>query len=142
MKNLLLTISLSLLCLAVKSQKPSATKEVMENMKKQELAWNNFDLEGYMKHYWNNDSLMFIGSKGITYGWKQTLSNYKKSYPDKEAMGVLTFVNYNVEQLSPTSVYVIGHWQIKKKDKEVGGHYTLLWRKIKGEWVIVSDHTS
>lgn len=142
MKNLLLTISLSLLCLAVKSQKPSATKEVMENMKKQEMAWNNFDLEGFMKHYWNNDSLMFIGSKGITYGWKQTLSNYKKSYPDKEAMGVLTFVNYNVEQLSPTSVYVIGHWQIKKKDKEVGGHYTLLWRKIKGEWVIVSDHTS
>ena len=114
----------------------------MENMKKQEMAWNNFDLEGFMKHYWNNDSLMFIGSKGITYGWKQTLSNYKKSYPDKEAMGVLTFVNYNVEQLSPTSVYVIGHWQIKKKDKEVGGHYTLLWRKIKGEWVIVSDHTS
>ncbi len=142
MKNLLLTLSFCMLLISAKSQKLNAAKEVMENMKKQEQAWNNFDLEAYMKHYWNNDSLMFIGSKGITYGWKQTLANYKKSYPDKEAMGTLTFVNYNVEQLSLTSVYVIGHWQIKKKDKEVGGYYSLLWKKIKGEWVIVSDHTS
>jgi len=25
---------------------------------------------------------------------------------------------------------------------DVGGHYTLLFRKIKGEWVIVADHSS
>lgn len=142
MKQLIFTISLCLLFFAVQSQKLTPSKEVMENMKKQEQSWNSFDIEGYMKYYWNSDSLMFIGSKGITYGWKQTFDNYKKSYPDKEAMGVLTFVNYSVVELSPASVYVIGHWQIKKKDKEVGGYYTLLWRKIKGNWIIVSDHTS
>ena len=142
MKPVLFTLTLCLLQLVSMAQKPTAAKEVMDNMRKQEQAWNNFDIEGFMKYYWNNDSLMFIGSKGITYGWKTTLANYKKSYPNKEATGVLTFVNYSVEELSPTAVYVMGHWEIKKKDKNVGGYYTLLWKKIKGEWVVVSDHTN
>jgi hypothetical protein len=34
---------------------------------------------------------MFIGKSGITYGWQKTLDNYKKGYPDKEAMGKLHF---------------------------------------------------
>ena len=34
---------------------------------------------------------MFIGSKGITYGWDSTLARYKRNYPDKATMGKLTF---------------------------------------------------
>ncbi|MES2850857.1 MAG: hypothetical protein V4685_17485 [Bacteroidota bacterium] len=48
----------------------------------QRLAWHKGNLEEYMQAYWQNDSLMFIGKSGITYGWKQTLENYKKNYPD------------------------------------------------------------
>ncbi len=142
MKSIIILIAFCALPFLSIAQNTSAVKEVMNNMRKQEQAWNNYNIDGFMKYYWNNDSLMFIGSKGITYGWKTTLANYKKSYPDKDAMGVLNFVNYSVEELSPLAVYVMGHWQIKKKDKEIGGYYTLLWRKIKGEWVIVSDHTN
>lgn len=125
-----------------RAQRENPVAEVTENMKKQEVAWNAFNIDGFMKYYWNNDSLKFIGSKGITYGWKQTLENYKKNYPDKDAMGVLTFTNFSIEQLSPTRVYVIGQWHLKKKDKDVEGYYTLLWKKINGQWVIVCDHTS
>lgn len=141
MKKLFLILSLCILGGSLHAQSAGA-KAVTENMKKQELAWNNFDIEGFMKYYWNSDSLKFIGSKGITYGWKNTLENYKKGYPNQEAMGQLTFTNYSIEPLGKDAVYVIGKWHLKKKDKDVGGHYTLLWRKIKGEWVIVSDHTS
>jgi ketosteroid isomerase-like protein len=142
MKNLLFTIGTCLIFLSTLAQKPNAAIQVAENMKKQELAWNAFDIEGFMRYYWNNDSLKFIGSKGITYGWKNTLENYKKGYPNQETMGQLTFTNYSIEPLGKDAVYVIGKWQIKKKEKNVGGHYTLLWKKIKGEWVIVCDHTS
>jgi ketosteroid isomerase-like protein len=114
---------------------------VVDLMKKQELAWNAGDIEGFMKYYWKDDSLKFIGSKGITYGWQKTLDNYKKNYPDKEAMGILTFEINTNEELSKTSVFVIGKWSLKK-EKNVGGYFTLLWKKIKGEWVIVADHTS
>ena len=34
---------------------------------------------------------MFVGSQGITYGWKATLENYKKGYPDRATMGKLKF---------------------------------------------------
>lgn len=142
MKNFALIIGFCLFYFNSIAQKPNATKQVAENMKKQELAWNASDIEGFMKYYWNNDSLKFIGSKGITYGWKNTLENYKKGYPNQDAMGLLTFTNYTIEPLGKDAVYVIGKWHLKKKDKDVGGYYTLLWKKINGAWVIVCDHTS
>lgn len=118
------------------------TEAVKSLMNKQQEAWNKFDIEGFMEHYWKNDSLKFIGKSGLTYGWQKTLDNYKKSYPNADAMGKLTFNLNSVEQLSKTSVYVIGKWSLDRKEKSVGGYFTLLWKKINGKWVIVADHTS
>ena len=39
---------------------------------------NAGDIEGFMEGYIKSDDLKFVGSKGITYGWKQTLENYKR----------------------------------------------------------------
>jgi hypothetical protein len=123
------------------SQKQGPVKVVINNMKTQEDSWNTADIDGFMKYYWKSDSLKFIGSKGITYGWQKTYDNYVKAYPTKEAMGILTFTIKGITQLSETSIYVIGQWDLKK-EKPVGGYFTLLWRKINGQWVIVADHTS
>jgi ketosteroid isomerase-like protein len=114
---------------------------VRAEMEAQQSSWNNGDIRGFMEYYWKSDSLTFIGSKGITYGWQKTLDNYLKGYPDKAAMGILKFTIKECTQLSPTSIYVIGSWEIEK-EKPAGGYFTLLWRKIAGKWVIVSDHTS
>lgn len=134
---------LILISFKVHSQKPKKqVSEVSACMALQEKAWNSFDIDGFMAFYWNNDSLMFIGSKGITYGWKQTLANYKKSYSSTELMGHLSFTNISMEVLSKDAVHVVGKWLIKRKDSEIGGHYSLLWKKIDGKWVITRDHTS
>jgi hypothetical protein len=122
----------------------SAQKEVnpvLVNMKAQEVSWNNGDIKGFMEYYWKSDSLKFIGSKGITYGWQKTLEDYLKSYPNKEAMGILKFTIVESSQLSPTSIYIIGKWELQK-EKSAWGYFTLLWKKIAEKWVIVSDHTS
>ena|ERR1043165_2844775 len=116
--------------------------EITNIMTEQQEAWNNGDLEGFMSAYWKSDSLKFIGSKGITYGWQNTLDNYKKSYPDKATMGELKFEILSIEELSPAAAIVVGKWALKRKKGDVGGYYTLLWKKIGGKWVIVSDHTS
>lgn len=134
---------LTILSTSVYSQKENKMKPVIEKiMHEQQVAWNKGDLDGFMLSYWNNDSLKFIGKNGITYGWKSTLANYKKSYPDKATMGELTFTIISVEELSKTSCYVIGKWDLKREKGDVGGYYTLLWKKIDGKWVIVIDHTS
>lgn len=143
MKRYLSIIALLLIATSVFSQKSTKMKPVIEKiMHDQQLAWNKGDLDGFMSSYWNDDSLKFIGKNGITYGWKSTLEHYKKSYPDKATMGELTFMIISVEELSKTSCYVIGKWDLKREKGDVGGYYTLLWKKIKGKWVIVTDHTS
>lgn len=128
--------------LSLLAQKQSKdVNQVLENMKTQEESWNKGDVRGFMEYYWKSDSLKFIGSKGITYGWQKTLDNYIKGYPTKEAMGILTFTILEATQLSETNIYVIGKWELKK-EKPSGGHFTLLWKKINNQWVIVADHTS
>lgn len=108
----------------------------------QTQAWNRGDLEGFMEGYWKNDSLRFIGKSGITYGWKQTLLNYQKGYPDKAAMGTLHFTILHIDELSSTYVQVIGKWHLTRTIGNVSGHFTLLLRRIDGKWLIVSDHSS
>ena len=106
-------------------------------------AWNNGDIDGFMHTYWKSDSLMFIGSTKPTYGWQATLDHYKKSYPDTSAMGKLSFNLIQLKPLSEDYYYVIGEWHLKRNTaKDLGGYFTLLFRKIIGEWKIVVDHTS
>lgn len=119
-----------------------AAKSILSVMDQQEKAWNKGDLSAFMEGYWKSDSLCFIGSRGLTHGWTQTLENYKKGYPNTDAMGQLKFTIVSVEQLSKKSAYVIGKWQLTRTKGDIGGHYTLLWKKIKGKWVIVADHSS
>ena len=113
-------------------------------MNNQITSWNNGDIDAYMEFYWKSDSLQFIGSKGLTYGWDTTLINYKKSYSSKEEMGELSFENLNCKDLENNAFLINGKWHLKRnkelKDKE--GYYTLIWKKIDGQWKIIYDHSS
>ncbi len=111
---------------------------------KQQTEWNKGHIEGFMASYWKSDSLEFVGKKGLTNGWKNTLNMYKKSYPNTTAMGMLNFDIIKIDVLTDNAAYVVGRWQLTR-DKEKGnlsGYFTLLFKKINGEWVIVSDHSS
>lgn len=116
--------------------------EIMKVLNLQETAWNKGDLEEYMSGYWHSDSLMFVGSKGIQFGWEKTLANYKKSYPDKKAMGELSFEIISLDVLSEESAFMLGKWFLKREIGNLSGHFTLLWKKISGEWKVVIDHSS
>ena len=141
MKHFLSTLLLSTLLAAVHAQ-PSDQKAILQILHEQTLSWNKGDLTGFMKGYWNNDSLQFVGKNGVTYGYANTLSNYKKNYSNADLMGQLSFNILQVKQLSAEYCFVLGQWFLKRKAGDVGGHYTLLFRKIGGSWYIVSDHSS
>lgn len=115
---------------------------ILSLLDKQNAAWNRGDLEEFMRGYWESDSLMFVGKSGVTYGWTNTLNNYKKGYPDTAAMGKLTFTNIKVKRLSKKYYFIVGKWYLKRSIGDVSGHYNLLMEKINGRWVIVADHSS
>ena len=108
----------------------------------QEIAWNNGDLEKFMIGYWNNDSLLFIGKNGPKYGYNITLENYKKGYGDTTKMGKFTSTILSIKKLSRNYYFIVGKWYLKRSIGDVNGCYTLLVRRIKGEWLIVADHSS
>lgn len=120
----------------------SQKKEILKVMTDQQTAWNNGNIDGYMQGYWKNDSLLFIGSKGPTYGWQKTLDNYKKSYPNKEKMGILEFSDIQVKILGKKHAYVFGKWKLVRTNDSPNGIYTLIFEKFKDGWKIISDHSS
>ena len=154
---LFFALFLSVNCFA---QSKSET-EIRRILAAQTDAWNRADITGFMDGYWQSDSLTFIGKSGLNKGWQPTLDNYKKSYPTSELMGKLDFTILKIEFLDKKTAYVIGKWHLArnlsvpkledfstdkknepKKNDDLQGHFTLVWKKIQGKWVIVSDHSS
>ena len=120
----------------------SGEQAIRAVMDKQVREWNNGNIPAFMETYAKTDSLMFIGSKGITYGWDSTLERYKRNYPDKATMGKLTFELKEMKQLSEKYYYVVGKFILDRASGAVSGHFDLLFEKINGEWLIIADHTS
>lgn len=119
-----------------------ATAQVLTT---QTAAWNKGDIPGFMAGYWHSDSLVFIGRKGLTYGWQPTLDNYRKSYPDAAQMGQLDFGNLHITLLSAEVAQVVGRWHLARPGAAAGdlqGHFLLIFRRVAGQWVIVADHSS
>mgnify|MGYP000244662091 CR=1 FL=1 len=111
-------------------------------MQEQQQAWNQNDLQGFMKAYWKSEELIFIGSRGITYGWQTTLDNYRQSYNNPEKMGTLHFDNEKIEILQDHSAMVAGKWNLFRSADTLAGSYLLVWKKLDGEWKIIADHSS
>lgn len=115
---------------------------IQKMLSAQETQWNKGSIEGYMKGYWESDSLLFIGSKGPRYGYGATLKRYKEAYPDAAHMGKLTSVITSIQKLSKDYYFIVGTWALQRSVGDANGYYTLLLRKIAGKWVIVCDHSS
>jgi uncharacterized protein (TIGR02246 family) len=116
--------------------------EIRNLLARQTEAWNAGDIDGFMQTYWHSDSLMFVGREGVTWGWKNTLEHYKKSYPGKTAMGQLSFNIISLKKLSDQYYFVVGKWMLKRTAGDLSGHYNLLIQEINGEWKIIADHSS
>lgn len=142
MKNLILLLVLCCSISAMLQAQDKDKQQILSILQRQTEDWNRGNIDAFMVGYWNNDSLLFIGKSGVTYGYRATLENYKKGYSDTAQMGKLSFNILEVRRLSAEYYFVVGKWFLKRSVGDVGGHYSLLWRKIKGKWVIVADHSS
>jgi ketosteroid isomerase-like protein len=144
MKKLTAILLPPLLSLAVYSQSPDPGdgQAIRKIMAAQVASWNRGNLEEFMIGYWENDSLVFVGKSGLSYGYSTALKHYKETYPDSEKMGTLFFTLIKLQPLSGEYYYVTGKWFLKRKVGDIGGYFTLLFRKFDGQWKIIEDHTS
>ena len=120
----------------------SEKNEIISVLKQQEKFWNKGDIDGFMHGYVKSDYLVFNGSSGPFYGWNSVKDRYIKTYPSKEKMGKLNFKIHNISLITSSVAQLIGQFFLSYPKSEVSGYFTLILIKSKGEWLILSDHTS
>ena len=116
--------------------------QILEVLETQRIAWNNYDINEFMKGYLKSDKLVFSGSNGPIYGWNFVKDRYLKIYSTKELMGYLNFEINDLFLISRRVAILLGKFNIKRTDEDLSGYFTLVFKKTKGNWYIVSDHTS
>lgn len=114
-------------------------KAILSVMEKQEKAWSNHNLEGFMEGYWKSDSLKFYGRNGITFGWQKTLDNYKKGYPTKEHSGTLSFKVNDISKITNGAYSVMGEYHLKRSVGDANGVFMIIFKKINNKWKIIAD---
>jgi ketosteroid isomerase-like protein len=139
MKNIVLFLCITLLSSFHGIETEDDEKAIRKVMSDQQEAWNNYDLEGFMQGYWKSEELKFYGSNGVTYGWNNTLERYKKAYPSRDYSGTLKFVINDISKISKDAYYVMGEYHLERSVGNADGIFMIIFKKIKGEWKIISD---
>ncbi len=117
-------------------------KELSDLLTSQATAWNDGNLDRFMETYWHSEKLTFSSGGNTTRGWQATLDHYRQRYGNKEKMGALRFSDLEVSALGTEAALMLGRWHLKAQGQEIGGNFSLIWRKIEKEWKIIHDHTS
>jgi beta-aspartyl-peptidase (threonine type) len=108
----------------------------------QEEAWNRGDIEAFMDGYHRSDDTTFSSDQGTVRGWQAVLDRYRKRYPDRAAMGKLSFGRLESRSLGDGAALVTGEWRLERERDAPGGVFSLAMRLFPEGWRIVHDHTS
>jgi uncharacterized protein (TIGR02246 family) len=108
----------------------------------QQAAWNRGDVDAFLVGYWHSPELTFSGSSGVSRGWDGVMARYKKTYPDRAAMGQLDFSELEFRFLGPDAALVLGKWHLKRESGDIGGVFSLVFQRFPEGWKIIHDHTS
>lgn len=108
----------------------------------QQRAWNEGSIERFMDHYLRSDDLTFSSGGKTTRGWTATRDRYLTRYPDRSAMGTVTFTEIEPFPLGDSAAFVLGRWKLDRSSEPMAGNFTLVFRKTEEGWKIVHDHTS
>jgi beta-aspartyl-peptidase (threonine type) len=119
--------------------------EVIAVARRQEAAWNRGDLAGYMSEgYLRSPEIAFFSGGEDTRGYQPVLERYSRRYATGEAeMGRVSFDRLEAVPLGEGWAMLRGRWALDfEREQDVGGLFTLVFRRTDEGWRIVHDHTS
>jgi len=137
----LLTLTLSA-CQSSQIDETAIESELVSILDAQDNAWSAGDIDAFMESYWKSPELRFASGGKINRGWEATRDGYYTRYPNPAIMGKLVTEDYEVDVLGANAAIVHGSWKLERNGEPASGLYTLVFKKIDGEWVITSDTTT
>jgi len=138
---LFLVVMIFMSCSSKTLDRESIQESIFSIIKKQQTAWNDHDIQGFMADYWRSEEFTFQSGDQRLYGWKELLKRYQTSYAG-EKMGKLTFSDIQIKVLSIDSAYAIGRWKVEQDDTSKNGVFTIIFKRLPSGWKIIHDHSS
>jgi beta-aspartyl-peptidase (threonine type) len=125
-------------------------REIRAVLALQEAAWNDLDIDRFMRGYWKDDSTIFASGSEVVTGWNAMLQRYQRGFDTPEKMGRLEFAIQQIDFMSTDGAKVLGEWKLLPKDTPPTangqpmsrGLFTLIFHRLPEGWKIVHDHTS
>ena len=129
-----------------------AREETVALLGSQAEAWNAGDLEEFCTVY--ADDAAYVSSTGVTRGREAILARYRQRYPDRAAMGTLSFEIVEARPASGVEITLLGdaapgrvhgvsivaRWRLTYADREPAEGLTLVVFRRRGEgWEMVQD---
>jgi len=118
------------------------TADIKAVLYQQANDWSDASIDAFMEGYDKTSNLLFVGKSGITKGWQQTMDRYKAGYPTKDHTGKLTFNILEVQPINAEAYLLVGEFHLIRNVGKADGIFTLVFKKIDGDWKVISDHTS
>jgi hypothetical protein len=88
--------------------------EIRTLLAKSEAMWNRGDLAGFTAYYEDAPTTTFIGREVVRGGTQAILERYQRRYPNRDAMGVLSFSEIEVRELAPGLALASGKYDLKR----------------------------
>lgn len=143
---MLTALSLLAACATVSDAENASSSDLAINVRatleQQINDWNAGDIDSFMQSYWQNPAVRFASGGDVKRGWVPVLNQYKQRYPDRSAMGELRTAELEITPLASDAAMAFGRWIVTAGGADYCGLFTLIFRNVKGRWVIVHDHTS
>src|SRR5260370_41477802 len=119
--------------------------EICAILANSEAMWNRGDLVAFVSYYEDAPETTFVGREVVRGGRKAILERYRQRYPNRDAMGTLTFSEIAVRSIAPDLALTTGKYDLKRTAAgggDASGRFTLVRRKTASGWKIIHDHSS
>lgn len=126
---------------------PAAVRQqIVHVLGESAVAWNQGDLEGFLEPYLDSPETTFAGRDGFNHGLAAIRDGYRRSYwKDGAPADKLAFDILEVRPLAPDAALVLGRYMLTAPGASAPGNqgiFSLVFRRIDGQWKIVHDHSS
>ncbi|MFC0588608.1 YybH family protein [Novosphingobium aquiterrae] len=124
---------------------PPQLAQIVSSMQASASGWNSGDLDKFMAVYSPSTETTFVSGNGLIRGKQAIADHYLKDFgfADSAKRGTLTFETLNYRPLGNRMALYIARYTLTYLDgKSASGVTSVLFRRDKGAWHIVADHSS
>ncbi|MFQ5746071.1 MAG: YybH family protein [Gemmatimonadota bacterium] len=106
-------------------------------------AWNRGELEGFLDDYLDSPRTTYVGRGGLRTGFESIRERYAPLFAPGAPRDSLRFEDLSVRGLGSGYALATARWILYRDGSVTGsGPFTLVLRRVGGEWKIIHDHSS